>query len=231
MTRFLPVDAILRVANQVHAAGGPPAPAISGPRDPFIQKVRHHVSFAYTAWACLPDWTSNSRSRRRFDALHQVQRLAQRLQALVEDDDMPLDSHLGRHMRFPETVSGIVEGIAKLAAAATAERSRLEAAGLDAEAPLAGLEGPNPTPGSEFIRHMAKAYREAFGIAPAIQYDSDREPRGPFVVFVLACMSEVAAAEIEAGVADPEQPVADSAGAVAQAYLRWQRVTPSDKDQ
>ena len=231
MTHFLALDAILSVAQQVNDAGGPPVPPISGPRDSFVQNVRHHVSFAYTAWACLPDWSSDSRSRRRFEALGEVQQLSRALKALVDNGDIPLDASLARHLKFPDSVEDILSGVARLGVAATAERYRLRDAGFDASAPLSHLEGPSSTRGSEFIRWMTAAYEVSFGKKAAVTFDDTREPGGPFVAFVLGCMRAVHAAEMKDGIAEPEFPITATPGAVAQAFARWKRIAPSDKDQ
>lgn len=159
------------------------------------------ISWAYTLREAHPDWTSDSRARRRYEAIGRVRRLSRELTALIHDDQMPLSSSLAP--RFPVTdehgfhvvdFSQFMAGLERLQEACIEERERLKELGLHEKAVLSQVGDDADslsTPGAAFISRMGKAFEEAFEQAPSIRFTNDREPAGPFVQFVEAVTMEM----------------------------------------
>jgi hypothetical protein len=217
MTAYLSGPSVQSVIDAVESAGVKVPKGADGKiGNPWRDALVQDVSWAYTAWACLPDWTSDSRSRRRYGALGQVHSLATRLVATIRDGDLPLDGGLTNHFNFPDSVTEALENVSKIAAAARDERKRLKALGMDDAAPMSNMPGDGSTAGSEFIRHMVGAFETAFLVRAEVVQDSTREPAGPFIAFVLTCLRELEAAGVP-------KPMADTEAAVAQALIRYRR--------
>jgi len=181
-------------------------PTTGSPAD--WDKVRHaradlssSISWAYTLRDVHGDWTSDSRAKRRYEALGRTRRLTRELVALIEDDQLPLTSSLASRFRVTDEhgfhvvdFSQLMVGLERLQEAAEQERARLRSADLHETAPLSHVEGDSAslaTPGNSFISGMGKAFEEGFGQPPSIKFTSDREPAGPFVRFVEAVTREM----------------------------------------
>ena len=159
------------------------------------------ISWAYTLREVHGDWTSDSRAKRRYEALGRARRLARELVALVEDDQLPLASSLVSRFRTTDEhgfhvvdFSQFMVGLERMQEAAEQERARLRSDDLHEAAPLSHVEGEPAsfaTPGNSFISGMGKAFKKGFGQTPLIKFTSDREPAGPFVRFVEAVTREM----------------------------------------
>lgn len=170
-----------------------------------IRKARadlsRSISWAYTLRDVHGDWTSNSRARRRYEALGRTRRLARELVALVEDDQLPLASSLAPRFRATDEngfhvvdFSQLMVGLERLQEAAEQERTYRRSAEMHQTAPLSHAEDDSTslaTPGNSFISGMGKAFEEGFGQPPSIKFTSEREPAGPFVRFVEAVTREM----------------------------------------
>lgn len=159
------------------------------------------ISWAYTLRDVHGDWTSDSRAKRRYEALGRTRRLARELVALIENDDLPLTSSLvprfhvtDEHGFHVVDFFQLMVGLKRLQAAAEQERAHLRSANMHATAPFRHVVGDPAslaTPGKFFISGMGKAFEKGFGQSPSIKFTSDREPAGPFVRFVEAVTREM----------------------------------------
>lgn len=157
------------------------------------------ISWAYTRRDVHGDWTSESRSKRKYAALARARRLARDLSALIKDDELPLAPSLASGFRVTDEhgfhvvdFSQFMVGLDRLQEAVEQERARLKEANLHDAAPLSHIEGASmATPGSSFISGMGKAFEKGFGQSPSIKFTGDREPTGPFVRFVEAVTREM----------------------------------------
>lgn len=235
MSSYLDFAEIGAVLQKVKDAGGI-LPAAAFPRsahetnEPDLysraREWRHDlswgISWAYTVHECFPDWTSDSRSRRRIDRLVEVRTHAEKLVSALCDEDLSLTPYLQQQFEVGQSTVELTDMLEQLARAAKAEVAWLSEGGLDVSAPLSKNSGyaPYPTEGMGYIAALAKAYRKAFGADAAIQYDAAREPTGPFIAFVMASQSAVEAT----GTAPP---IANTPGAIDQAFKRWRRWSDS----
>jgi hypothetical protein len=159
------------------------------------------ISWAYTLRDVHADWTSDSRAKRRYEALGRVHRMSRELLALIGDDQLPLSSSLAS--RFAATdengfhvvdFSQLMVGLERLRDAAEWERIYLRSNDLNETAPLSHIEDDSAsfaTPGNSFMSGMAKAFEKGFGCSPSIKFTTEREPTGPFVRFVEAVTREM----------------------------------------
>lgn len=159
------------------------------------------VSWAYTLRDVHADWTSDSRAKRRYEALGRVHRMSRELVAIIHDDQLPLSLSLAPG--FPATdehgfhvvdFSQLMVGLEQLQNAAEQERARLRSADLHEIAPLSHIEDETTslaTPGNFFISGMGEAFEKGFGWPPSIKFTNEREPAGPFVRFVEAVTREM----------------------------------------
>lgn len=159
------------------------------------------ISWAYTLRHVYGDWTSDSRAKRRYEALERVRRMARELVALIENDQLPLTASLASHFHVADErgldvvdLSHLMVGLERLQEAARQERARLKRAGLHETAPLSHVDGDSvslATPGSSFISRMKNAFEDGFGQPPSIKFTPSREPTGSFVRFVEAVTREM----------------------------------------
>ncbi len=208
---ILDFQAIGRVVDQVRQADTSLGAAFALPAtdDPEAwNRVRNarsdlagSIAWAYTRREVHADWTSDSRAKRRYEALGRVHRMSRELVAIIHDDQLPLSLSLASC--FPATdehgfhvvdFSQLMVGLEQLQNAADHERARLKRADLHEIAPLSHIEDETAslaTPGNSFISGMGKAFEKGFGRPPSIKFTNEREPAGPFVRFVEAVTGEM----------------------------------------
>ncbi len=168
------------------------------------------ISWAYTTREAHGDWYSDSRAKRRYKALGAAHRLARELVALIEDDELPLDSSLASRFRVTDDrgfhavdFSQTMVGLRRLQEAAEKERARLRRADLHETAPLSHVEAKTAayaTAGNSFMARLGKAFEEGFGQSPSINFTSNWEATGPFVRFVEAVTCEMGHAMAPEGI-------------------------------
>lgn len=159
------------------------------------------ISWAYTLREIHGDWTSDSRAKRRFDALGRALRLSRKLAAILKDEELPLTASLIPWFRTTDDIgshvvnfSQFLAGLDLLKEASEQERERLKKSGFDQAAALSPDKSGSrllATPGHSFMTGLGKAFEKGFGTAPFIKFTSDREAAGPFVHFVEAVTREM----------------------------------------
>lgn len=159
------------------------------------------ISWAYTLRDVHADWTSDSRAKRRYNALNRVHRMARELVVLINDDQLPLTLSLAPRFQTADEdgfhvvdFSQLMVGLERLQEAAKQERARLRKDDLHEAAPLSHIEDKPlrlATRGNAFISRIGKAFEDAFGQPPSIKFTEYREPTGPFVRFVEAVTQEM----------------------------------------
>jgi hypothetical protein len=225
--------AVGRVLDAVRAAGLEP-PSAAWPAGPgsnevdvmatsreWRRELSQRVSWAYTFHALGPDLRSDARSSRRTKNLADVNHLANRLLALIRDDDMPLSGNLGHHLdpEVGESIDAALLGLEAIAFAAREEVKRRRIAGIADKAVSADAKDGSLEWGTsvEFVSRLAGIFEQAFGSAAAITYDKKRKPVvGPFVMFVTAVVGEMK----KLGDAPPMKV---TPGAIDQAFKRGRR--------
>ncbi|PYE98936.1 hypothetical protein C8J35_103537 [Rhizobium sp. PP-F2F-G38] len=135
------------------------------------------ISWAFSYHDLTPIWTSDAKSRGRYGDLVKISKACSVIQELADSS------------KFGVVPSGldlsvIMDGVARLSAAAEKERQRLKKAGFDKAAPLSGSKGASLlTPKDALISGLAEAYEFAYGVTPRITYNTEREAEGAFIRF------------------------------------------------